>query len=275
MPYRVLVVSPDPPSSSDADDLTAAREEVRAVIRSLHPQHVLIGRVTLTDLMRTIQENTFDIIWFACHSDYQGLSLSDGHVSGNTLAQLLRGNPPSLIYLNSCDSDRTALDIHDATEITIICTVVDVEDEMAYVTGASLAHHLSENIGYRTAFELSRPGGDRVYRMIGNSNEDRIDLILKQLVEISGEVEKVRKSSERNTRRLDQLDKMLRPATSHRVMFAIGYWMLIFVLPFTFVEVRAGLGFESYAAMGTIFLVALMAYFPLSSSLRLELWKTS
>jgi len=111
--------------------------------------------------------------------------------------------------------------------------------------------------------------------MIGNSNEDRIDLILKQLVEISGEVEKVRKSSERNTRRLDQLDKMLRPATSHRVMFAIGYWMLIFVLPFTFVEVRAGLGFESYAAMGTIFLVALMAYCPLSSSLRLELWKTS
>lgn len=157
---NALVVAPD-------SGFVETAEQVQDVIASLRTDQALMGAVTGAELMRRLRERSFEVIWFVAHGSEAGIELSDGAVSGDVLAQFLRAQRPALIYLNTCASMRVAVDLHDAVQAPVICSVGQVEARAALYAGAQLAHYLAQGLGVREAFEASRPGHDTTYRLIG------------------------------------------------------------------------------------------------------------
>lgn len=169
---NALVVAPD-------SGFVETAEQVQDVIASLRTDQTLMGSVTGAELMRRLRERSFEVIWFVAHGSEAGIELSDGPVSGDVLAQFLRAQRPTLIYLNTCASMRVAVDLHDAVQAPVICSVGQVEAKAALYAGAQLAHYLAQGLGVREAFEASRPGHDQTYRLIGgevrvNGNDGQI-----------------------------------------------------------------------------------------------------
>lgn len=284
---NVLMVAPDVPERIQADnaewvsppDLPNGRREVQSVIRSLGVRTALLGPVTRLDLMRAVQDDHFDLIWFACHSGRQGILLTDGWLTGDMLAQMVRGAPPQLIYLNSCESEWVALDIYDSVGCGIICTVAPVMDVDSFVTGATFAYYLAQGMGYRAAFEMSRPGHDQIYRMIGGADGDRIDKMLQEIQAVLSEIERVRTelgevraNSKCNSDRLDELGHQLTPSKTQRRSWLIGYMLFVLIFFFTFFEIRQTLGFQISAALIAVVMLAALAYIPLTRALKLEIW---
>lgn len=149
-------------------DLPSAGDEVQRVINLLHPQ-VVIGTVTTSDVLDALQSGSYDVVWFLGHSGPQGLQLTDGVLSPAHLTQILRQSPPSLVVLNSCSSIHTAMQVHDDLQTAVICTVLDVPDIDAYVTGAALAGALAQGLDFTDAYNRSRPASNRQYVMLNGS----------------------------------------------------------------------------------------------------------
>ena len=158
----VLLIAPS------VADLPSAGDEVQRVINLLHPQ-VVIGTVTTSDVLDALQSGSYDVVWFLGHSGPQGLQLTDGVLSPAHLTQILRQSPPSLVVLNSCSSIHTAMQVHDDLQTAVICTVLDVPDIDAYVTGAALAGALAQGLDFTDAYNRSRPASNRQYVMLNGS----------------------------------------------------------------------------------------------------------
>lgn len=175
--WRVLLIAPD-------SGLQHAADETQRIINALRPE-VLLGEVTTTDVLDRIQAGTFDIVWFLGHSGPDGLQLSNGILSAVHLAQILRQCTPRLVVLNSCSSFAVANQLHDTLHCAIVCTVVDVADLDAYITGAALANALAQGMDIAAAYAASRPPSNRVYVLLNGSlslnGADELD-DLKRLV---------------------------------------------------------------------------------------------
>ena len=186
--YRGLVIAP-------TTDLPNADGETQRIINALHPE-VMLGTVTISDVLDKIQGGAFDVVWFVGHSGPEGLQLSDGILTPAHLAQILRQSPPSLVVLNSCSSLHTAMRVHDDVLCAVICTVLDVPDLDAYVTGASLANALAQGYDIAQAYQMSRPSVNRQYvllngnvRLNGLSEVDDLKrLIARTSAESHGEI---------------------------------------------------------------------------------------
>ena len=157
----VLLVAPD-------SGLPKAADEVQRVINLLHPT-VLLGDVTVGDVLEAVAGGTFGIVWFLGHSGADGLQLSDGVLSAAHFTQILRQSPPSLVVLNSCSSLHIALQVHDDLQAAVIATVLDVPDLDAYITGAALAGALSQGKNVQDAYHDSRPSYNRQYVLLNGS----------------------------------------------------------------------------------------------------------
>ena len=73
--------------------LQYAVNEVQHVVNALHPQ-LLMGEVTLNQVVAELQRAEYNLIWFATHGDQDGIALDDGVLTSSMLAQLLRPAPP-------------------------------------------------------------------------------------------------------------------------------------------------------------------------------------
>ncbi len=149
-------------------DLPNAQAEQQRIINALHPE-VLIGDVVVSDVLDAIQAAQYDVVWFLGHSGPQGLQLTDGVLSPAHLTQILRQSPPGLVVLNSCSSLHIAMQVHDDLQAAVICTVLDVPDVDAYVTGAALAGALAQGLDFTEAYNRSRPASNRQYVMLNGS----------------------------------------------------------------------------------------------------------
>jgi hypothetical protein len=159
----VLLIAPD-------SDLDNADAEQQRIINALHPQ-VLIGTVTMSDVLDSVQADTFDVVWFLGHSGTDGIELSDGVLSPSHLVQILRQSPPRLVVLNSCSSYFIANQLHDDLQCSIICTLLPVPDLDAYITGAMLAHALARGLDFWEAYRASKPSENRYYMLLnGKAN---------------------------------------------------------------------------------------------------------
>jgi hypothetical protein len=76
---------------------------------------------------------------------------------------MVRGTKLSMIYLNTCSSFGIASAIQEETDLTVICTINDIDDYLAYRTGSLFARRLAQSDDYRTAFEAAKPGRNRNY----------------------------------------------------------------------------------------------------------------
>jgi hypothetical protein len=161
--YKCLVISP-------RTDLENADAEIQRVINALHPQ-VLIGTVTMSDVLDSVQADTFDVVWFLGHSGPAGIELSDGVLSPSHLVQILWQSSPRLVVLNSCSSYFIANQLHDDLQCSIICTLLPVPDLDAYITGAVLANALARGLDFWEAYRASKPSENRYYMLLnGKAN---------------------------------------------------------------------------------------------------------
>jgi hypothetical protein len=61
------------------------------------------------------------------------------------------------------------MQVHDDLQTAVICTVLDVPDIDAYVTGAALAGALAQGLDFTDAYNRSRPASNRQYVMLNGS----------------------------------------------------------------------------------------------------------
>jgi hypothetical protein len=191
--YKVLLIAP-------STDLENADAEQQRIINALHPQ-VLLGDVTTSGVLDAVQGGAYDVVWFLGHSGPQGLQLTDGVLSPAHLAQILRQSPPQLVVLNSCSSLHSAMQVHDDIQCAVICTVLDIPDLDAYITGASLANALAAGNEIPDAYNMSRPSCVRQYVLLNGSvrlnGDTEIDdvhrLVLRTSADLHAEIAGMRR----------------------------------------------------------------------------------
>ncbi len=152
---RILLIAP-------RTDLYFADAEVQAILRSGLAVTPRLGEVRHADVLADIDTDEYDVFWFCGHATSEGLLLSDGPLSIEELTPMIRERF-SLVVLNSCDSRDTALMLQNETEATVIATVLDAPDRLAFSTGALFARELATSGDILTAFHAARPGNNRVY----------------------------------------------------------------------------------------------------------------
>lgn len=159
---RVLLVVPD-------TTLTFAHDEIQAVVNSGLTVRLLNDGVNEDEISDELLRNEYDVLWFATHASMTAngdglIKLSgDKNLTASALVQLVRGTNLQLVYLNTCSSFGIASAIQEETDITVICTINDVDDGVAYRTGALFARRLAQRNDYRSAFEAAKPGRNRTY----------------------------------------------------------------------------------------------------------------
>lgn len=186
---RVLLVAP-----ADAL-LPGVSAEVQNVVNSGLRVHLMSNNVTEDTLGETLGAGDYRTLWIASHMDGNGrIQLSDGAtVDAITLTQMLRGTTIELVFLNSCSSLQAAQDLQVEADVAVIATVVDVPDQVAYRTGTLFALRLAINGDYRTAYDLSKPGRNRMYIFLDNLRKWRRvnEEILKVLHSIQQELSRI------------------------------------------------------------------------------------
>jgi len=269
-------------------DLPNADAEQQRIINLLRPQ-VLLGDVAISGVLDCVQSSQFDVVWFLGHSGVDGLQLSDGILSPAHLAQILRQNPPQLVVLNSCSSIHVAMQIHDDLRTAVVCTVIDVPDLDAYVTGAALAAALAQGLDVTEAYQRSQPSTNRQYvllngsvRLNGQSELDDVHRLimatasdmqremsglLREVVQTARTVEALRRDvaevKEEQTRVRTELrtqpDRFAATLTRARA----GAWaggFALFLLAHAVLEFRDALGVPAWVAVGMSLFVAAVSF---------------
>lgn len=163
---RVLLVVPDA-------SLPHANDEIQAVVNSGLSVRLLNTNVTEDAISNELMRTDYDVLWFATHAEDDGddgriwLS-SEKYIGASALVQLCRGTKLRLIYLNTCSSFGIASAIQEETDLTVICTINNIDDYLAYRTGALFARRLAQIGDYRSAFEAAKPGRNRSYVFLGS-----------------------------------------------------------------------------------------------------------
>lgn len=156
---RILLLAP-------RTDLFYADAEVQAVLRSGLEVTPRLGDVRHGDVLNDITSGEYDGFWFSGHTTSAGLMLSDGVLSAEELTPLIRGHF-ELVVLNSCDSQQTAQMLQNETEATVVATVIEVPDRLAFQTGALFARELAKTGDIPTAYQAAKPGNNRTYVLLG------------------------------------------------------------------------------------------------------------
>lgn len=150
--------------------LEYAQPEVQNILRSGLRVRPVFSPVTLRDLTREVQAGDEDMIFFLAHGSADGILLDDKDprtqtpvlLSPAALVQLVR-NRYRLVYLNTCSSLELAQLIQNETGAAVICTLTNVPDRDAYVTGSLFAASLARHGDVARAYKESLPGANRLY----------------------------------------------------------------------------------------------------------------
>ena len=271
---KTLLIAP-------SSNLEHANDEIQRVINSLRPE-VLLGDVAATDVLDRIQADAFDIVWFLGHSGPEGLQLSNGVLSASHLVQILRQCPPRLVVLNSCSSFAVANQLHDALNCAVICTVIDVADLDAYITGSALANALAQGKDIAAAYNNSRPPLNRTYVLLNgtlalngaNELDDLKRLVARTAADLHGEIAGMARTTAEMQRQLAaiqqeqarvrvelqaQPDKYAATLTRGRA----GAWaggFALFLLAYAVLEFREAIGVPVWVAVCMSLFVAAVAF---------------
>lgn len=159
---RILLVAPL------QDDLPDVRVEV-GTIASQHRCKVLQGsEANDATIARVLDDNRFDVIWWATHGSADGLMLTDGQLPTDGVAQYVRNSGAGLCVINTCSSLDIAHMVIDETGADAICTISEVPDKSAMRTGLLLSSALQHTNRFHDAYMQAKPGGGRFYRYVKN-----------------------------------------------------------------------------------------------------------
>jgi len=173
---RVLLIAP-------RTDLLYSDAEVQSILRSGLSVTPRLGNVGHDDVLADIDAENYDVFWFCGHATEAGLLLTDGPLTAEEFTPMIRGRF-ALVVLNSCNNQYVAQAIQNETEATVIATVLDAPDHLAFSTGALFARELARTGNIFNAYHAARPGNNRVYvclagvenvKIAPNSIEERLD----------------------------------------------------------------------------------------------------
>jgi len=153
---KTLVIAPS------GKNLVYSDVEVSHLVENLHPDRLLQGRFSLSELIRSLDSlESVDYIFFIGHANAQGLELSDEFLDNAQVIRLFKKLDPKLIFLNSCDTLTLAVNLYsEIPGVTIIGTRTEVIDQSALLTGLHFAEALARGRSFAQAYEESRPKND-------------------------------------------------------------------------------------------------------------------
>lgn len=168
----VLVVAPE-------TGLEFVRREVEAIINTSLDVSVVPSPVTHDAFSRALREARYDVWCILTHgvrsnaTPWESGVLMEGDtiLSTQVLATYAKVYKPGLIFLNTCSSDEMARLVMQTSGSDVICTVIDVPDEQAFITGRLLMERIAEHGDYRKAYEESRPADMRTYLYLTGYDE--------------------------------------------------------------------------------------------------------
>ena len=163
---NVLVVAP-----SVNPTLKFVQDEMDAVARLLHAQ-TLTGNVTIERLMRQIENQPLDILWFATHGNRDGILLDDGPLDREMLGQIASSCGAKLLVLNSCESVDVGLRIHYDLRIDVICTITKMDDRGAFIAAVTFAKHISMGYSFREAYNYLATDNYKFFSENGDTMND-------------------------------------------------------------------------------------------------------
>lgn len=165
---RILLVAP-------STGLAYAAEEVQSVVNTAGLSvRLLQGTVAERDVIEALRQRSYDCLWLATHGNRDGVLLSNNAMlSTSALTALVRSHAIPFVFLNTCESLNTAMQINGEAQADVVATVVEVPDAEAYRTGALLAYHLGKGETTQDAYEASKPGGNRTYVYLSKGTRNR------------------------------------------------------------------------------------------------------
>lgn len=258
---RTLLIAP-------RTDLPNADAETQRVNNNMRPQ-LLMGQVETHDVIDTLPSGEFDIVWFLGHSTADGLQLSDGVITASHFVQLLRPCAPQLVVLNSCSTLQIAMQIQDSLQCAVICTVIDVPDLDAYVTGAMLSGALRDGLEIPAAYEMSKPASNRTYVMLNGKvrlggetqSDDTHRLLLSMYADMQRDMAAMRQELVRLNNSLVGLNVRFHPRLTRGRLTAwiAGYVLFALAGLLLYEEVADYLGLRWYVAFGVVGMIDVLA----------------
>lgn len=146
-------------------ELEYGSEEVGELVNRLHATLLPGKRATIHGLLDVLEEG-WDVIWLITHGEKEGWYLSDGLVNVSEMTSLIRSSGTFLTVMNTCSSYEVAAAAAEELGTAFICTLSEVPDRQAFITGVLFAQKLAAGYDYVTAYELARPGQKHPYVLI-------------------------------------------------------------------------------------------------------------
>lgn len=152
------------------EKLKYGEDEVTEIVNKLHASVIRGPRANLYDLLHKLEEG-WDVIWLVTHGEEAGWYLSDGLVNVSEMTTMIRSSGIYLTVMNSCASYRVAKKAAEELGTAFICTLTEVPDRQAFITGVIFAQKLAAGYDYQQAFELAKPGQEHPYIKIEARSE--------------------------------------------------------------------------------------------------------
>lgn len=140
-------------------------DEVMEVRNQLDAELLTGKRCTVIGLLDMLKQ-PFDIFWVLSHGVEEGWFLNDGLVTASETTSLVRSSGIFLTVLNTCSSYQVADAAAQELGTAFVCSLHEVPDRQAFLTGALFARHLAEGLDYVTAWSLAKPGQTHPYILI-------------------------------------------------------------------------------------------------------------
>jgi hypothetical protein len=145
-------------------------KEVEALLRLNFRIYPIMGDIAKETLIKELAGTEADILWVASHiSDSGQLILGETSIPFEQFVTLIRSRF-KLVYLNTCASQTFAQKIQNDSGCSVICTINNVDDYIAYQTGTLFAQKLAETGSITKAYRASIPAENSTYVYLGGLN---------------------------------------------------------------------------------------------------------
>jgi hypothetical protein len=148
-----------------AEELKYGMDEVMTLVNTLGAKLLSGARANIHGMIEILDEGV-DILWILTHGTEEGWFLADGIVTASETTSLVRSSGTFLTVLNTCSSYEVANAVAEELGTALICTIAEVPDRQAFITGVLFARHLASGADYITAYERAKPGQSHPYVLI-------------------------------------------------------------------------------------------------------------
>lgn len=167
MRRKILVIAP---TMHNHEPLPHVADEI-AEIRRWHNARVLGGDVGLLDITSELNDNDYNVIWFAAGAVGDRIHLSRVNIGYSELMQMVSNPVTRLLFLSACDTQALPNKLR-AANIHILAGIAAIEDSAAASFGMKFARALYKHGSIRKAYYSLGASEDWLYLPPNGGLED-------------------------------------------------------------------------------------------------------